>query len=269
LPLPAGPEGGPPSNKHLLLFISHNKGCQYYVGDYRDDRFFPTSHGRMSWIDNTYFAPEALIDGRGRQIMWAWLTDNPPDEKPKGWSGVYGLPRTLWLGDDGTLRMRPVPELEMLRCGEKAWSDVVLPSGKSHRLEGVVGDSCELALEIDPGTAKRCGVKVRASDDGKEEALLYYDAEAKQLVFDSTRSGSFGRKVVEQASFALKQGEPLQLRVFVDKSIIEVYANDRQAIGRRVYPTRADSVGVALFAHGGRATFKSVKAWEIAPANPF
>jgi beta-fructofuranosidase len=269
LPLPAGPEGGPPSGKHLLLFISHNKGCQYYVGDYRDDRFFPTSHGRMSWMDNTYFAPEALIDGRGRQIMWAWLTDNPPDEKPKGWSGVYGLPRTLWLGEDGTLRMRPVPELEMLRCGEKTWNDAAVAGDKARRIEGIVGDSCELALEIDPGTAKRCGVKVRASGDGKEETLLYYDADAKQLVFDSTRSGSFGRNVVEQAPFALKHGEPLLLRIFVDKSIVEVYANDRQAIGRRVYPTRADSLGVALFTHGGRATFKSVKAWEMAPSNPF
>ena len=38
LPLPSSASGGPPSGKHLLLFISHNKGCQYYVGDYRNDR---------------------------------------------------------------------------------------------------------------------------------------------------------------------------------------------------------------------------------------
>ena len=52
LPLPSSPAGGPPSGKHLLLFISHNKGCQYYVGDYRNDRFFPNNHGRMTWVDN-------------------------------------------------------------------------------------------------------------------------------------------------------------------------------------------------------------------------
>ena len=68
LPLPASPNGGAPSGKHLLLSISHNKGCQYYVGDYRSDRFFPENHGRMTWVDNTYFAPEALVDGKGRQI---------------------------------------------------------------------------------------------------------------------------------------------------------------------------------------------------------
>lgn len=269
LPLPSRADGGPPSGKHLLLFISHNKGCQYYVGDYRDDRFTPAVHGRMSWVDNTYFAPEALIDGRGRQIMWAWLTDNPPGEKEKGWSGVYGLPRTLWLGEDGTLRMQPVQELEKLRCREKSWSAVALADGKAQALDGVAGDSCELELDFAVGSAARCGLKVRASPDGSEETLLYFDAEAKELVFDSVRSGAAGRKAVERAPFALSKDETLKLRVFVDRSVVEIYANDGQAIGRRVYPAREDSVGVALFAAGGAAQLVRGRAWELMPSNPF
>ena len=269
LPLPSNPAGGPPSRKHLLLFISHNKGCQYYVGDYRNDRFFPDNHGRMTWVDNTYFAPEALRDGQGRQIMWAWLLDNPSGEKAKGWSGVYGLPRSLWLGEDGTLRMRPVKELEALRRNEKSRRGLTLADGAIRRLGGVVGDSCELELELKMGSAKRCGLKVRASAGGEEETLLYYDTDKEELVFDSTRSGGEGRKVVERAPFALKHGESLKLRVFVDKSVVEIYANDRQAIGRRVYPTRADSLGVVLFATGGSAHFKTVKTWEMMPSNPY
>jgi beta-fructofuranosidase len=269
LPLPSSPDGGPASGKHLLLFISHNKGCQYYVGDYRDDRFFPLRHGRMTWTDNTYFAPEALVDGRGRQIMWAWLTDNPPGEKEKGWSGVYGLPRTLWLGEDGGLRMRPVKELEGLRGRARSWEDVALAGGATRELEGVAGTSCELRIEIEPGAARRCGVKVRASGDGAEETLLYLDREAKELVFDSTRSGVAGRKVVERAPLDLAAGEALILRVFVDRSIVEVYANDRQAVCRRVYPAREDSTKVFLFSEGGDARFPSVEAWEMAPSNPY
>ena len=269
LPLPSSPDGGPASRKHLLLFISHNKGCQYYVGDYRNDRFYQDNHGRMSWTDNTFFAPEALVDKQGRQIMWAWLTDNPPGEKAKGWSGVYGLPRTLWLGEDDTLRMQPVKELENLRGNEKSWQGITLADGETKKLEGVVGDSCELLIEIKPGDSLRCGLKVRASGDGQEETLLYYDAGAKQLVFDSTRSGAAGRKVVERAPFTLKKGEILKLRVFVDKSVVEIFANDRQAISRRVYPGRGDSLGVVLFANGPGAQFKRIKSWEMAPANPY
>jgi beta-fructofuranosidase len=269
LPLPSSPSGGPPSGKHLLLFIAHNRGCQYYVGEYRNDRFFPDNHGRMSWVDNTYFAPEALMDNKGRQIMWAWLTDNHPGEKENGWSGVYGLPRSLWLGEDGTLRMQPVKELETLRSHEKSWNNLALADGETKPLNGVAGDSCELAVEIEVGTAQRCGVKVRASSDGQEETLLYYDAAKKELVFDSTRSGKEGRKKIESAPFTLKPGELLTLRVFVDKSVVELYANDRQAIGRRVYPTHPDSVGVSVFANGGAAKVRQVKAWQMAPSNPY
>lgn len=269
LPLPSSPDGGPPSGKHLLLFISHNKGCQYYVGDYREDRFFPDNHGRMTWVDNTFFAPEALMDAQGRHIMWAWLTDNPSGEEEKGWSGVYGLPRSLWLGDDGTLRMAPVKELETLRRHGKSTRDLALADGETTPIAGVVGDSCELALEIEPGAARRCGLKVRSSGGGEEQTLLYYDTAARELVFDSTRGGREGRKVVERAPFALKPGEPLKLRVFVDKSVVELYANDRQAIARRVYPARPDSLGVSLFTHGGVAQFRSVQTWEMMPANPY
>jgi beta-fructofuranosidase len=201
--------------------------------------------------------------------MWAWLVDNPPGGKERGWSGVYGLPRSLWLGEDGTLRMQPVKELESLRCHERSWNALSLADGETKALEGVAGTSCELGIEIEVGAAQRCGLKVRASADGQEETLLYYDAKTKELVFDSTRSGAEGRKVVERAPLALKPGEPLKLRVFVDKPVVEVFANDRQAICRRVYPTRADSFGVVLFAIGGQAKFNSVKAWEMAPSNPY
>jgi beta-fructofuranosidase len=272
LPLPSSPDGGPASDKHLLLFISHNKGCQYYVGDYdtTNQRFIPNNHGRMTWVDNTYFAPEALVDDQGRQIMWAWLTDNPQDEKAQGWSGVYGLPRSLWLGDDGTLRMRPVKELEMLRCAPLAWEDIELADGDTKVLRGVVGDSCELEVIVDPSsTAQQVGAKVRASADGTEETLLYYDTQKKELVFDATQSGIQGRKQVERAPLDLKPGEALKLRVFVDRSVVEVYANDRQAICRRVYPGRVDSLGVLLFAKGGAASVPSVKAWEMMQSNPY
>jgi beta-fructofuranosidase len=223
----------------------------------------------MTWIDNTYFAPEALVDDKGRQIMWSWLTDNPEGEPEKGWSGVYGLPRSLWLGEDGTLRMRPVKELRMLRSHERVWNDVTLADGETKSLDDVVGDSCELQIVIDRADARKFGLKVRASSGGEEETLLYYDAEARCLVFDATRSGVDGRRSIERAPLALEGDEALELRVFIDKSVIEVYANDRQAICRRVYPGRDDSLGVLLFADGGRAAFSCLKAWEMMPSNPY
>ena len=55
---------------------------------------------------------------------------------------------------------------------------------------------------------------------------------------------------------------------FIDKSIVEVFANDRQAIGRVVYPTLGGK-GISVFSEGGNIEAQSVKAWELSPSNPY
>ena len=166
--------------------------------------------------------------------------------------------------------MRPVKELETLRSNERSWEDITVGDGEMKALEGVVGHSSELEITLDPKpTATQFGVMVRTSANGQEQTLLYYDAQTQELAFNSTNSGTDGRRTVERAPLVLKDGEPLVLRVFIDKSIIEIYANDRQAICRRVYPGREDSLGVVLFATGGEANFSHVKAWEMTPSNPY
>ena len=75
--------------------------------------------------------------------------------------------------------------------------------------------------------------------------------------------------MVERAPFALGKDEALELRIFVDRSVVEVFAHDRQAIGRRVYPVRPDSLGVVLFSRGGPAEVRRITAWDMAPSNPY
>jgi beta-fructofuranosidase len=271
LPLPSGPDGGAFSGKHLMLFISHNKGCQYYTGDYRDDHFYPETHGRMTWADNGYFAPEALVDGNGRQVMWAWIFDDRPDslKNYSGWTGTYGLPRSLWLGSDGTLRMQPVKELAMLRMNEKSKSSFTVKAGTGLNLDNFGTELMELEIVLEPGTAAQAGVSVCRSADGREETVLLYDAREKKLVCDATKSSlSYGRRNTEAAPFEVSRDEPLVLRVFVDRSIVEVYANDRQAIAHSVYPTLGGK-GIRIFASGGDVRVKSVKAWEMTPSNGY
>jgi beta-fructofuranosidase len=55
--------------------------------------------------------------------------------------------------------------------------------------------------------------------------------------------------------------------VFVDKSVVEVFANGRQAVMRRIYPSREDSLGVALFSEGGPARVTTLEAWDMDPSN--
>jgi beta-fructofuranosidase len=271
-PLPAGPGGGPPSDRHMLLFISHNLGCQYYVGRYADDHFFPQTHGRMSWVDRSFFAPESLSDPRGRRIMWAWIFDERQRKtaKQSGWSGTLSLPRVLWLGADNTLRISVAEELASLRYNPVTISDLSMKADSEMVLSNISGNSIELYVEMDIQKAKQAGIKVCASPDAREQTLVYYDAAEKMLKIDTTKSSlGEGSKKIEAGPLELKTGEPLRLRVFVDKSVVEVFANDRQAVMRRIYPTRKESMGVVLFSKGGSTSLTRLQKWDMMPSSPY
>jgi sucrose-6-phosphate hydrolase SacC (GH32 family) len=247
----------PLANTRMLLCISHRLGARYYLGEWKNEQFHPTFHEKMSWVDNSFFAPESLMDDQGRRIMWAWIFDSPgfAMRQDSGWSGTMSLPRVLTLGADGMLRMNPPQEIEWLRYRPQRLTGQDVPAEHDVILDGIGGTSIELSLEMivpRDSKAKQFGVKVCRSAKGEEETLVYYDATDRKLKVDTTRSSlTEGPKSIEAGPFELKPGEPLLLRVFVDKSVVEVFANGRQAVMRRVYPSRADSVGVALFSKGG------------------
>ena len=61
----------------------------------------------------------------------------------------------------------------------------------------------------------------------------------------------------------LERDEPLRLRVFVDRSVVEVFVNGKQCVAMRVYPGRDDSVGVSLRSQGQDARVVSLEAWQM------
>jgi beta-fructofuranosidase len=67
----------------------------------------------------------------------------------------------------------------------------------------------------------------------------------------------------ETAPILLANDEPLKLRVFIDKSVVEVFVNGKQALAVRVYPSRNDSVGVSLKAQGKDSELKLLEAWQM------
>jgi beta-fructofuranosidase len=61
----------------------------------------------------------------------------------------------------------------------------------------------------------------------------------------------------------LKPDEPFKLRVFIDKSVVEVFVNGRQCLAVRVYPGRDDSIGVSIKAQGQAAELNYLDAWQM------
>ncbi len=287
----ACPDFFPLGDRHMLLMHTHRPygQCQYYLGRYANERFMPEVHGRMTWPGGQMCAPETLLDDKGRRIFWGWITEAGP--RTNGWASVASLPRVLSLAKDGTLRIEPVPELEALRCEPWSRAAVDVPDGGEVVLEGVRGDCLELDLTFEPGSAVEFGLKIRRSPDGAEETAVVcvpgkrtlktglakstlnpsirYPAMSGQIADEKGLPESARFTTEQVAPFDLAPGEPLRLRVFLDRSVLEVFANGRQCLTQRIYPTRPDSLGVSLFAVGAPVRVRDAKAWRISPVNSY
>lgn len=277
-------------DKHMLLFCSHLQATQYYLGRFDGERFEPEIHGRMSWPGGQLGGPRSLLDGQGRRIFLDWIRElrGVERERASGWSGVMTLPRIMSLTANGSLLVEPAPELEALRMNHRARRDQRIDADSELVIEEARGDCLKLSLEAEVGNAQELGVSVRRSPDGREQTVVSYDASCGNLRVDVSRStldetirypyyrnpGALERLPeaeryvqAQEAPFELAPGEPLRLRIFLDRSVLEAFANGRQCITQRIYPTCADSLGVSLFTRGGSAVVRSLEVWDMAPAH--
>jgi len=133
-------------------------------------------------------------------------------------------------------------------------------------LDDVRGNALELEVLVQPAPGDRCGVAVRRAPDGGEQTLIVFDAALGQLTLDRSHASldPDTRADMHTAPLALAPGEALRLRIFIDHSILEVFANDTVSISTRIYPTRADSLGVAVMAAQQSTRLLQLDAWRMA-----
>ena len=216
---------------------------------------------------------------KGGRIFWAWALDQQSRERPLRGLGVMTLPRVLSLDRKGSLRIEPAEELESLRRPRGQWRDLGLAPGRELSFEELRGNSLELGLEASLGEAAALGLKVGCSPGGEEQTVILCDRREASLLIDTTRS-SLDPQVwrpfpimrqdaesqdvpVQTAPFELRPGERLKLRVFLDRTMLEVFANGRQCLTQRIYPTRGDSLGISLSAARGGAKVHALTAWQM------
>lgn len=264
------PQFFPLGDRHVLIISIDapppHRCVAAYVGTFDGAVFTPESLQRFDCGDN-YYAPITMRDDQGRRLCWGWSTEarSAAAQAADGWSGVLTLPRVLTLGPDHRLRFAPAPELTALRGRPIDLADVPLAPGQPWRPTGVAGDSLELALDVALETATTLMLDVRAAPGGEEATVIRYDRAAATLSIDRERASVDPAVARGSAAgpLALAPDEPLRLRVFLDRSIVEVFASERLCLTERVYPTRPDSLGIALRAAGGAARLTRFAAWEL------
>jgi beta-fructofuranosidase len=282
----------PIGERYILPFFSHMSGGQYLLGDYdtKNDKMMVTNHGKFNfgaWGPSGVHAPSATPDGKGGVI----IIFNMNPGKPTGeWDQIMTLPRVLTLAGKEELRIEPAGDIESLRYNRQEVKNIKLPANKEVVLKNIKGNAMELNLEVDAKMAPMIELNVLRSP-GREEftRIAFFRGRGfnavRQGLMDSPPAGvspwNFNSSLVsietsfaslhpdvnprapETAPILIENDEPLKLRVFIDKSVVEVFVNGKQALAVRVYPSRNDSVGVSLRAQGQDSELKLLEAWQM------
>jgi beta-fructofuranosidase len=269
----------PIGDQHMLLFFSHTSGGQYILGQYDEerDKLVATGGGKFNfgpWGPAGVHAPSATPDGEGGLIV---LFNMNPGKPTEGWNQIMTLPRRLTLNAEDELEMAPAGDVESLRRQHASVEPRTLPANEELVLEGIAGDCLELETVIDPQGAQMVELDVLRSP-GREEAtrICFYPRRGYRnrvtgrhdsaISIDSSLSSLLPdaqSRAPETAQVWVDEEEPLRLRVFVDRSVVEVFANGRQCVAMRIYPGREDSVGVSLRSQGQEARLLSLDAWQM------
>ncbi|WP_380166413.1 GH32 C-terminal domain-containing protein [Jannaschia sp. R86511] len=232
---------------------------------------------RARWLDHgrDYYAAvswEDQPDGKRWTIAWMnnWQYANDLPTSP--WRGQMTLPRELSLvSDRGEVTLVQQPVTTPSRGAAKtlhALGTRTVRDGRVEVLDGTAGETAQIDVRLDVGTADRAGLVVRSG--AGEGTVIGYDAAKQELYVDRRRSGVVGFHPefasVERVPLDL-DGGTVRLQVFVDRSSVEVFADGgRVTVTDLVFPS-AGSDAVELFADSGAANFIGLRVNGGSPAS--
>ncbi len=286
------PVDGSSTQKKWVLQISLGNGAaaggsgmQYFVGTFNGTTFVNDNDAsKVLWTDygKDFYAAVSWSDipaSDGRRIWLGWMSNwqYANDVPTSPWRSAMTIPRTLelkTLSEGIRLVQTPVTELQSIRGAVNTWTNKTITPTSSNLLTGVTGDAVEINAEFDVSgsTATEFGFNVRKG--GSQYTKIAYDKNTAQLSIDRTNSGN----VSFNPTFTGKHNATMQpvngkikLRIFVDRSSVEVFGNDGQKVLTDIILPNLSSKDLEVYAVNGSAKINSLtvhklnKVWGTTP----
>jgi len=229
-----------------VLFVSPYGKVQYFVGDFdaKSCRFQARTRGLLDCGPN-FYAPNTMQVPDGRRLVWGWLNGFPGGN---GWNGCLSLPRLLSLSRDGQLRQSPAPQLGKLRGEAIEWRNIRLENdGKTLMLPKT--NTLEVRADIELKTAESVVLGIKSgADDARPVVITFNGSELRMMDVEASLSSSKGER-------------RLSLRIFIDRSVLEIFANETVCATRIISPLDARAT-LEIRAQGGAANAR-LQAWPM------
>jgi beta-fructofuranosidase len=231
--------------KHVLV-ISPYGSVIYSIGDFdgkqhHSNEWHILDHGKSFYATNTY------IDDQGRTILVGWVKS-----KGDGWNGCLSLPRELQLIDQNQLQITPIEELEQLRVSHQNFERTLENLTEDAGTAPIFGERIEIKARFQLKEADSFGLNM-VDDQGSHKLSFDFQAHTMQ----------FGEDFAEMQF--TKAADLIELHIFVDHSVIEVFINQREVFTTVFYPKLAEThaLKIAPFVKNSRGKF-SIDAWKLA-----
>ena len=247
-------------HKKWVLLCNINPGgpfggsaTQYFIGDF-DGKTFTADTDKngevpVKWLDygKDHYATVSFSDApEGRRTVIGWMSNwqYAAEVPTTQYRSSNTLPREMGIfkGADGQLYVSsaPSPELLALRDNLSTSAGKTAISGKTAEwsLPGANDGICEISAGLK--ASKKAKVSITLSNSNGEKVVMTYDAAAHTLAFDRRESGitdfSCDFPAVTVTPTYERDGR-ISLRIFVDRSSIEVFGNDgRFVMTNLVFP---------------------------------
>ena len=261
--------------KKWVLLVSVNWAReQYFVGDFDGKKFIPDApdaeplyvdHGLDYYASRSFQQYDEPKDDNVYTLGWVNTWDYAPTAPTSWGKGIWSIPRnfTLYKTDGGLrLRQRPIKALESLRGKPVRINRSLKPGVYPLPAVAAMDNMYELDLDIKGKGNDVCGLNL-CMGDGRKVAVSY-DVASGYLTIDRTNSTDANIPKFERmctAEVPAIDGK-LNLRIFVDKSTVEIFAQD----GRRVFTlltfAAPDQTGIELFSQRGTTDVR-LTAWPL------
>ena len=228
------------------------------------------------WLDygRDYYASVSFGNmPQDKRVMLGWMNnwDYANSIPTTPWRSAMSLPRQVALTQTASgprLTQKAVQQVDGLGTGvsyaEKRTRNI---TPGTHALPSAAfGQVQRIDVTLAPGTASKAGITVLGN--GSTSTVIGYDRAAGELYVDRTNSGDTGFHPlfasVDSAPVTVDANGNVTLRIYVDRSSVEVFAqNGLRTITDQVFPAQGANQ-VALFAEGGTAQLKSL---TVTPLN--
>ncbi|EFH81815.1 glycoside hydrolase family 32 protein [Ktedonobacter racemifer] len=262
---------GDPNKQKWVLSLG---GRFYYVGSFDGHIFSKESDLLTTDYGSDFYAAQSWSDipaSDGRRIWLGWMTDlsYAPVIPATSWRGTMSVARSLGLKtipQGLRLVQMPIRELEQLRSEQVHLDRSELTPG-TNLLADMRSDTLDIVASFQPGSGREFGFKLRVG--GEEQTLVGYDTRTSRFFVDRTQSGRSdfnNRFAARHETSLLLKNNMLTLRILLDRTSIEVFANDGEVVISDLIFPNVSSQGIELYTSGGETILHSLDLYHMSSA---